>query len=147
MKILLIALLVVISSCSLFTGFKRDTFSYTANNTAQTLSLKVPAGYSRVENGLDSAGNRQQVYYYASGSVLYFRHTVSLDDMMGIDTASNKPSQHPAGGWLYKGFDKKATYWKEYVSDSLRFGYKNVPYGYEAAFDSSINYAGYQKRR
>jgi hypothetical protein len=145
MKIILLILSVVFASCSVFTGYKKSTFHYTENNTGQAISLRVPAGYERVEATVDSAGNKHKVYYYKGGPVLYFTDNHAFSNQPLVDTAVNKPAPHPAGGWLYKGFDKKATYWREYQLDSLRFGYKNVPYGFEERFDSAINYAGYRK--
>jgi hypothetical protein len=144
MKLLVFLLLMVCASCSVFTGFKRKTFTYNEKNESQAISLRVPAGYDK-EQIIDSGGSKEQWYYYDNGAVLYFAQTVTAKEYQPIDSAVNKPSLHLGGGLLYKGFGQNALYWREYRLDSLRFGYKNVPYSMEARFDSAVNYAGYRK--
>lgn len=147
MKSILVCLIMFCASCSVFTGFKHRTFTYTTDGTPHTISLRIPAAYNHSERGQDSAGNNKLLYYYKSGAVMYFGKVQNQNQYQWIDTTNNKPSLHPAGGLLYKGFDSAGLYWKEYRLDSLRFGYKNLHSGMEVRFDSAVNYAGYRKEK
>lgn len=147
MKIILL-LIVLCASCSLFNEYKRKELTYTADNQSGTVSLLVPKRFNTEEVTTDSAGNREQVYHYGNGMVLYFVHLRdTAKEYQPINKESHIPTSHPAGGLMYKRLDSTGLYWREVRVDRFRFGYKKVPVHLEAAFDSAVNYAGYRRVR
>jgi len=144
-KLFLSISLPVFLSCSLLRGYKKREFVY--GNDDKTLALLIPSGYSKEETRTDSLGNKERVYHYRNGASLYFARTMVVKDMQPIDKQNNIPLAHPYGGLMYKGLDERGLYWREMQRNGFRFGYKNVPSNWEIKFDSSVNYAGYQRVR
>jgi len=138
--------LVFCISCSLFSGLRKQSFTYKEGNQTQTLRLLVPKRYSKKEIFTDSAGNQQQLYRYRNGALLYIIETTdTLAQFQPIDTANNNPLLHPYGGLMYKGLDSTGLFWREIRTDSFRFGYRFVPDAAEYYFDSAVNYAGMRR--
>ena len=146
MKVYLLILAVVFSSCSLFDGLKKRSFAYENNGKKYNLPLLIPKKYKTVKVTVDSAGNREQIYQYANGSLLYFAYGDTTKELQSIVTAMNITRFYPGNIHYYKGQDSStALFWRESRYKNLRFGYRNVPFETEAVFDSSINYAGWQR--
>ncbi len=145
-KITCLLLVIIISSCALFNGFKRREFQYTAGNSPQPFSLLIPKGFKSEKKNVDSAGNMQQFFSYENGATLYFALLAdTTKEYQPVVQENHMAKMHPAGGYYYKGRNSSGLYWKELRQNNFRAGYKNVPSDFEEKFDSAINYAGYKK--
>ncbi len=145
-KTCLFLFLIVATSCSLFNGFNRRKFQYTANNSPQNLSLLVPKGFKGEKKMVDSAGNLQQVFSYENGAFLYFAFVKDTTKTYQLFVEENHiAKKHPGGGYFFKGRDSTGLYWRELKQGNFRAGYRNVSSEIEEKFDSAINHAGYQR--
>ena len=149
MKLILLALLLFATSCSLLSGFNKRKFHYEASNQqSQTLTLLIPRGYVQEKIAIDSAGNKEQVYHYSNGTILYFVQTIdTLKPYQPIIEENSIPLPHPHGGWIYKGIDSNNLYWREIRQGYFRFGYRFVPTNSEIKFDSVLNFISSQRER
>jgi hypothetical protein len=138
----------MVSSCSLFNGFKRREFHYTANSSSQKIALLVPKGFESEKKLIDSAGNHQQVFNYENGAFLYFALIAdTTKEYQTIMEERHMTKMHPGGGYFFKGRDSTGLYWRELRQNNFRAGYKNVSSEVEEKFDSAVNYAGYKRER
>ena len=147
MRLILLALLFLLNSCYIFTGYKKGSFTYQVHEQRQSFPLIIPVGYSQPIINTDSSGNKEQLYHYNGNGYLYFVHELSPKEYQPIAEEKNIPVQHPLGGMLYKGMDKNGLYWSEIRTDHFKFGYRNIRPGFELRFDSALNFAGYQSFR
>lgn len=133
------------TSCTLLRGYKKREFIYTVNNQPQRAVLLVPKGYGKETIITDSAtGNKEQVYTYGGGMLLYFVQAVDTTKLYQfIDTTNHIPKLFPTGGLVYKGMDENGLYWREIRKDNFRAGYRGVSVALETKFDSALNRAGY----
>ena len=142
MKNFLFLLLIGCASCSLFDGMRKKTFEY---NNGQFLSLLVPKGYKKVEVQTDGAGNRLHLFSYANDASLYFAFGDTTKEYQPIDTTMNIAKFYPGNVLFYKGqHNNNRLFWRESKYKNFRFGYRNISGKEESAFDSSVNYAGWQ---
>ncbi len=141
MKKLLFLLLIGCTSCSLFDGMRKRTFKY---DNEHVLPLLVPKGYKKTEIQNDSAGNKVHVFSYSKGGSLYFAFGDTTKDYQPIDTTMNIAKFYPAEVLFYKGQSSNRLFWRESRYKNFRFGYRNISAEEESAFDSSVNYAGWQ---
>jgi hypothetical protein len=132
---------VILSSCFLFSNFRRSSFSYSGNGTSQTVPLVVPKGYNKIERQTDSATGNEEIYYrYPGKAVLYF--VVAKDttkEYQRINYELNVP-QPIYTGRFYKGVDSSDLYWRETRMGFYRAGYYNIERGDDWEFDSAVNY-------
>ena len=148
MKYLLFAILMIVTSCSLFKNFKTIPFHYSANDKRYTVPVQVPKGYSREKTTVDSAGNEVQFYYYANGSFIYVAHVTDSAMYQPIDTSRNIPLPHPSGGLIYKGLKSNGLFWREIrLNNGLIYGYKDVPQQNELEFDRALDFSSLEKVR
>ncbi len=146
MKYLLFLFFIVFSSCGLFKEFKKREFKY--GLAAENFKLIVPKGWRGEEVQLDSAGYKEQYFYYRGNTTLYFVRAADTAKYYQVfDTSTNIPLVHPSGGLIYKGVDANGLYWREIRILDFRFGYRNVPTQTETRFDSALNYAALMKKR
>ncbi|MBD0294654.1 MAG: hypothetical protein ICV84_05535 [Flavisolibacter sp.] len=138
-------LMIVLFSCSPYSGLRRQAFQYTNDNQHHTIRVVVPKGYSRSHSGVDSVGNQTLFYYFPNGALLYFARLSGNTEIQPFDTTNNIPRQHPIGGVIYKGMNEKGLFWREIRIRSFRFGYRNVSSEQELAFDSATNFASILK--
>src|SRR5687768_10671092 len=142
MKKLLVLVFIGCASCSLFDGMKKKSFEY---NNAQFLALLVPKGYKKAEIKTDSAGNKMQLFSYANGGTLYFAFGDTTKTYQPVDTTMNIAKFYPDNVLFYKGQDSSnRLFWRESRYKNFHFGYRNISYQEASAFDSSVNYAGWQ---
>jgi hypothetical protein len=136
----LIVFLVLLQSCFLFGKYKRSSFSYTENGVVKTARLVVPKGYSHSEIKKDSAGNEIKYFYYGRDAFLYFaRLQDTSTEFQPIIYDVNIP-RALYNTIYFKGIDADSRYWRETRFDSFKSGYRNVKWGRDGRFDSSINY-------
>lgn len=146
MKVYVLILAVLFSSCSLFDGMRKRSFVYKDLGKEEILFLMVPKGYKDVRL-VDSARNRVQAYTYSGGAVLYFAYGDTTQKIQAVDTTINIPKIYPVSVPYFKVLDSNNLFRRESRFGNLRFGYKNVGWEQEARFDSSINYASWQQIR
>src|SRR5688572_27330784 len=73
MKLFLLLLFcTALTSCFLFSDFRRQEFSFTEEGVQKNYTAVVPKGYKRVEKRIDSSGNQELFYHYSGGTTLYF---------------------------------------------------------------------------
>ncbi len=134
-------LIVLILSCSPF-RFKKRQFVFDGANGDQAVALRIPVGYTREEIKMDSAGNKEQFYYYRNGAFFYIsRLEQPINPLQRIDQENNIPLEIPKGGLIFKGVLPGPLFWREIRLDSFRIGYRNVPRASEIVFDSATNFA------
>jgi hypothetical protein len=132
----------VFSSCFLSRNFSKRDFVL---NNHGSIPVLVPAGFTKEEIKYDSAGNKEQVYYYSNGAFFYISTTGKrINPLQYIDEEMNIPREHPKGGLIYKGVLPGSLFWREIRIDSFRIGYRNVPRDWEIRFDSASNYISNQ---
>ncbi len=138
---LFLMLMVVCSSCFLFSNFRKRSFSYVANGSSKTVPLVVPKGYDKVDRITDPVTGNEEIYYrYPGKAVLYF--VVAKDtakEYQRINYELNIP-QTIYSGRLYKGVDSSNLYWRETKLGYYRAGYFNIERGDDGEFDSAVNY-------
>ena len=134
MRLLLFLLLLTAVACSPF-KFRSQSFTPAEG---ETLSVMVPKGYSKVEQGLDTAGNMVRTYYY-SGNTRFYVEKVNRS-IEWMDTTFHVPKIHPNGAVMYKYMEDGYIYTREVRLKNYRFGYIKVPQSLEIRFDSAINH-------
>jgi len=143
-RIILILLITVASSCTLFNGFKKQTFNQT---DGQSFKLLVPKGWSKVDINNEADGSFEKVYSYSNGAAFYVSNTGKpLTPNRVIDTVQHIPLQRPTGALIYKGVMPGLLYWREIQQNNFRFGYRNVPTDLEIRFDSALNFSAQMKK-
>lgn len=139
---MLILLVIGVTSCSLFDGMRRNSFTY---KNGESLSLFIPKRFTKRKLQTDSAGNTTQVFQYSNGGELYFYYGDSTKEYFPIDTSMHIAKYYPNDVQFYKGQDSNnGLFWRENRYGNFRFGYKNISSDREGWFDSSINYAAKQ---
>ncbi len=142
-RIILAILITVASSCTLFNGFRKQTFTEGDGNSFKIL---VPKGWSNVAVNREADGTFEKVYRYSNGTSFYVSNTDKpFTPNKIIDTARHIPLQSPTGGLIYKGVMPGLLYWREIQQNNFRFGYRNVPVELESRFDSAVNYSALMK--
>lgn len=145
-KSTLLFCLFLLSSCFLFKDLKQDRLTYNANGQVQTMHLKVPRGFHRHHNEVDSAGNTARRYYYSNGTVFYAAYLAdTAKQYQSIDYSRNIPLQHIKGGWIFKGIDSTGRYWREIRVGACKFGYTGVLPSREGDFDEALNWMSLQQ--
>ena len=147
MRLILLALLFLLNSCYIFSGYKKRSFDYKVGKETVSFPLIIPVGYSHHKSNIDSGGNKEELYYYNGKGYLYFVNEITPKDYQPIVEERNIPLQHPMGGTFYKGMDKNGLFWSEIRTEHFKFGYRNIQPGLELRFDSALNFAGYQNLR
>jgi hypothetical protein len=147
MRLFVLVILLICNGCYLFSGFKKRSFEYNANGTAYTFPLLVPAGYRDAKSVVDSAGNKEQVYFYPGGGFIYFVHSKVPKEYQSINEERHIPVQLFNDGLMYKGMDSSGLYWREVQLADFRFGYRHIHPNLELRFDSAVNYASYKMWR
>lgn len=138
-KTVTILVLVLLSSCSLFTEFRKHSFD---PKDGAPFQLQVPKKWSRSTLTPDSGGGSVRTFYYADGSAFYITDTGKpFSTSEQIDTANHIALSSFGGGVMYKGVMPGLLYWREIQRGAYRFGYRNVVTEYENRFDSALNYA------
>lgn len=137
-------LLLLCASCFLLPRFQTATLSFPGRD-GRPLQLLLPRGFHR-EMRTDSAGRPVAFFQYAGGAELYIARGPA-EGLPYPDTTFHIAQPHPRGGRFFKGQEADREFWREVHSGGLRLGYRNVPSGREAEFDSALNYvripAGY----
>jgi len=139
--ILFLFLTIILSSCFLFSNFRKGSFSYSAHGTSQTVPLIVPKGYNKVERVTDPATGNEEVYYrYPGKSVLYFVVAKDTNKQYQPINYELNISQPIYTGRFYKGVDSSDLYWRETQMGFYRAGYIHIQRGDDGEFDSAVNY-------
>jgi hypothetical protein len=127
-------LLIVLVSCS---PFKFRTLQFTDNEN-HSISVVVPKGYSKVDEGLDTAGNWVRTYHY-SGNTKFFIEKTNRE-IEWLDTTFHVAKIHPNGAVMYKYMEDGPVYTREVRLKNYRFGYVKVSPSLEIRFDSAVNH-------
>lgn len=135
MRITIIFILIALASCS---PFKFRTQQFSGAQGAENLSVVVPKGYSRMEEGLDTAGNFVRTYHYG-GNTRFFIEKVNRE-IEWLDTTYHVARIHPNGAVMYKFMEDGYIYTREVRLKNYRFGYIKVPSSLEIRFDSAVNH-------
>lgn len=133
-QIIILLFIVVLTACSPF-KFRTQQFNDDKNNT---LSVVVPKGYSRVEEGLDTAGNFVKTYHYGANTKFFIEKVNREIEWM--DTTFHVAKIHPNGAVMYKYMEDGYIYTREVRLNGYRFGYIKVPHSLEIRFDSAVNH-------
>lgn len=140
-RIFCLMFLMMIYSCNPYKALRTDRFSYTENGLKKTLELKVPKGFTKEKNEVDSAGSEKQTFRYANGAELYFMHLASPNSYPDFDTANHIGKQQLHGGLFYKEQDAAQRFWREVFVKNFRFGYRHAKIDkQEALLDSALNF-------
>jgi hypothetical protein len=140
-------LMVVCSSCFLFSRLKRTQFSFSENGVRHSVKAVVPKRYSKTETRIDSAGNQLHYFLYSGGAELYFALLKdTTTELQTINYAENIPKTLYQT-IFYKGVDSTNRYWRETRFNNYKAGYRNVEEGDDGTFDSAINYFSLQVMR
>jgi len=138
----IIFLTLTLSSCFLFSKFKRTNFTYSEGAHSYFIPILVPKGYIKERTEVDSSGNTILSYSYSSKASYYVAYLVdTATQLQSIIEEDNIPRVAMAtGAFIYKGMDADMLYWREIRKDNLRVGYRSVPRELESRFDSATNY-------
>jgi hypothetical protein len=142
LKAISIFILAGFYSCVVIDSYREKEFVYYESQKKEFLSLKVPKGFAEEKILLDTAGGKEQYFYYKNGAVLYFsKHVVSwtTENQVLVDsllTSSKKKNQQE---YTFKGVDKDKLHWKEIKVEDFKFGYSYVPSGDLERFETAIN--------
>lgn len=137
-RILLLFIIVSLSSCFLFSDFRKRKVAFTTGEP-MPVQLLVPKKYSDVKNEVDSSGNETFYYSYRNGAVLYFSRMKDTSTMLQyIDYQMNLP-RDLYGTKFYKGV-RDGYYWRESRFDNYKAGYYGVDPADDGTFDSVLNY-------
>ena len=135
MRIAIVLVILFLVACS---PFKFRTQQFTAGEGGENFSVVVPKGFSRMEEGLDTAGNFVRTYHYG-GNTRFFIEKVNRE-IEWIDTTFHIPKIHPNGALMYKYMEDGPVYTREVRLKNYRFGYIKVPPSLEIRFDSAVNH-------
>lgn len=140
---ILIVLSLCLSSCFLFSKYKRTTFTYNKENQSYSIPIVVPKGYIKERTEVDSSGNTILSYTYDSGALFYIAHLEdTTTQLQPIAEKDNIPRVAlNTGAVIYKGLDSTHLFWREIQQNNFRVGYRFVPKELEHRFDSATNYA------
>lgn len=136
-----------LSSCFLFSKYKRTDFTYNEGSQSYTIPVVVPKGFVREKTEVDSSGNTILSYVYKNHALFYIAHLEdTTTQVQPISENENEPRINlTTGALVYKGVDSVNLYWREIRRNSLRFGYRFVPKKWEVRFDSATNYGIVQR--
>ncbi len=137
-RILLLFLIVSLSSCFLFSDFRKRKASFSTGEPLP-VQLLVPKKYSDSKKEVDSAGNETIFYTYRNGAVLYFSRMKDTSAMLQyINYEMNLPKDL-YGTKFYKGL-RDGYYWRESRFENFKAGYYGVDPDDDGTFDSVLNY-------
>ncbi|MGZ8561439.1 MAG: hypothetical protein ACXWV3_07580, partial [Flavisolibacter sp.] len=135
-RILLLCLVLSLSSCFLFSDFRKRKAAFTTGEPS-TFQLLVPKKHSDMERIIDTAGNEMLYYKYSNGAVLYFSRMKDTSTMLQyIDYTMNLPKDL-YGTRFYKGV-RDGYYWRESRFGNYKAGYYGVDPEDDGTFDSSL---------
>jgi hypothetical protein len=139
--LVLIGLSFALSSCFLFSKYKRSSFAYNQNGDTYSIPVIIPKGYKKERTEVDSSGNTILTYSYGP-ELFYMAYMADTSSFVHpIDELINIPRLYePTGAFVYKGMDSMHLYWREVRQNKLRTGYRNVSPEKEVRFDSATNY-------
>jgi hypothetical protein len=129
----------LIASCSVIDDFNRKEFTYEGKEREHKLVLHIPRGYKEEKKMLDTAGGKEQFYYYSNGALIYFTNKVSWPTENDSIIRQMKPVSTDGESFVYRGMDKDGLYWKEIRHESFRFGYSYVPKSNIDRFEKAVN--------
>lgn len=140
-------LCIVLSSCFLFSKYRRTDFTYNEGPQSYTIPVVVPKGFVKERTEVDSSGNTILSYVYKNNALFYIAHLEdSTTQVQPIAEDKNQPRINEiTGALVYKGLDSTHLYWREVRRNDLRFGYRFVPKEWEMRFDSATNYGIVQR--
>lgn len=134
-----------LSSCFLFSKYRKTTFNYSHEGQSYSLPLLVPKGYTKEKSGTDSAGNTLLEYYYGGKTFFYAAYLADTAiSVQPIIKEDNMPQLNIKGAVIYKGIDANDLFWREVRKKNIRVGYRYVPQLVEGRFDSATNFAAVQ---
>jgi len=140
-------LCIVLSSCFLFSKYRRTDFTYNEGSQSYTIPIVVPKGFVTEKTEVDSSGNTILSYVYKNNALFYIAHLEDTStQLQPIEENKNEPRINlTTGALVYKGVDSTNLYWREIRRNDLRFGYRFVPKEWEVRFDSATNYGIVQR--
>ncbi|MGN6402169.1 MAG: hypothetical protein ACTHMD_17045 [Flavisolibacter sp.] len=146
-SVVILFLCATLSSCFLFSKYRRTDFTYNEGSQSYTIPVVVPKGFVKERTEVDSSGNTILSYVYKNNALFYIAH---LEDtaaqVQPIAEDENQPRiSLMTGALVYKGLDSFNLYWREVRRNDLRFGYRFVPKEWEIRFDSATNYGMVQR--
>ncbi|HEX6334029.1 MAG TPA: hypothetical protein VFZ78_07365 [Flavisolibacter sp.] len=141
MRWLILLFICFFSSCMLFSGYRKSSFTYSENGTAHTVPVLVPRGYTGSSIERDSAGNTWRMFRYPGRGFFYVGYWIdSLTGLQDVQPQLHQQKEHPSGGWEFKSMDNDHLFWRELRKGGLRTGYRYISPAAEPAFDSASNY-------
>lgn len=139
----LLPLLLLFSSCSLFSKYRKENFTYRKEGQQITKQVLVPKGYRKHDQETDSLGNTISTYSYGGDKIYYLAYLADTTKMLQpIDYSRHVPREDGYGGVSFKGTDEGSYFWRELRRQRFRIGYRAAEAGkVEGRFDSSTNYS------
>ncbi len=140
--IVVLFLSVGLSSCFLFSKYRRTDFTYNEGPQTFSIPVVVPKGFTKEKTEVDSSGNTILSYSYKNNAFFYVAHVVDTSvQIQPIAEDDHIPRLFTeTGAIIYKGMDK-GLYWREIRQNDIWVGYRFVPPEWESRFDSATNYA------
>jgi hypothetical protein len=134
-------LCVSLSSCFLFSPYRKVDFTYQDGSASKTVTMVVPKGYRKSESIKDSLGNTVRLFSYRKAR-FYLGYLVDTNTtIQPIIEGDNIPRiSLTTGALIYKGMDAEEEFWREVRQKHLVAGYQHVPKSRETRFDSATNY-------
>ena len=146
-SVVILFLCATLSSCFLFSKYRRTDFTYNEGSQSYTIPVVVPKGFVKERTEVDSSGNTILSYVYKNNALFYIAHLEdTATQVQPIAEDENQPRINlMTGALVYKGLDSFNLYWREVRRNDLRFGYRFVPKDWEIRFDSATNYGIVQR--
>jgi hypothetical protein len=146
-SVVILSLCIILSSCFLFSKYRRTDFTYNKGLQSYAIPVVVPKGFVKERTEVDSLGNTILSYVYKNNALFYIAHLEdTTTQVQPIAESENQPRVNSiTGALVYKGLDSFNLYWREVRRNDLRFGYRFVPKEWEVRFDSATNYGIVQR--